>query len=172
MGFEYDDGSTSIVVLGGVDKKTGKKNPTELIGYFLKSETINTKFGEKPLYVFKTSTGTKAIIGTGNLNKIMASKVPGLLTHVIDTGEKRDVGKGNPMKVFRVGQDPSDSMDAPRAQEASFEEVADEEVSSLEEETVEELPASPTPPAQPAKTPSADKQAQLRALLNKAKASK
>lgn len=110
MAFEYDDGNVEVVILGGTNKKTGKSNPTDLTGYYLRKDSIETKFGNKPFYIFKTREGDKGVIGSGNLNKIMESKVVGLLTHVVDTGTTKDVGKGNPMKVFKVGQDAGDSI--------------------------------------------------------------
>lgn len=166
MAMQYDTGEVQIVVLGGTNKKSGQKNPTELKGYFLRSSTIKTKFGEKPLYVFQTEEGEQGLIGSGNLNKLMQSKRVGLMTHIIDTGTVKDVGKGNPMKVFKVGQDASDVLDETLG--ASSESVNYDEPLSDDEDEFEApvVAARPIAPKAPAATPSSDVQARTRALLS------
>jgi hypothetical protein len=169
MAFEYDDGNVEVVILGGVNKTTGKKNPTELKGYYLRKITIETKFGTKPFYVFKTAQGTQGLIGSGNLNSLMESKIVNLQTHVIDTGTTKDVGKGNPMKVFKVGQDNQDSLTSSEAN-SSYE--ATEIDFPADEEEEEETYTPPAPAARkPAtsSTPSSEARAKVQALLSRNK---
>lgn len=168
MAFEYDDGNVDIVILGGTNKTTGKKNPTEIVGYYLRKDTIKTKFGTKPLYVLRTKNGDKGIIGSGNLNKIMDTKALGLQTHIIDTGTTQDVGKGNPMKVFKVGQDRSDSLDVSSISELpSTEGSYDYSEDSAEDLNDEVEYARPTAPRTPAAAPSADAMARAQAMLKR-----
>ena len=166
MPFEYDDGNVEVVILGGTNKTTGKKNPTDLTGYYLRKDTIDTKFGTKPFYVFKTKNGNKGLIGGGNLNGIMDTKVIGLLTHVIDTGETKDVGKGNPMKIYKVGQDRSEALTP--GLESSFGSTSSEN----DEDDLEGITASYEEPARaapssraPARPPTAEQQARVQAML-------
>jgi hypothetical protein len=175
--FEYDDGNVEVVILGGTNKKTGQKNPTDLTGYYLRKASIETKFGVKPFYVFQTKKGQQGLIGGGNLNKIMETKAVGLLTHVVDTGTTRDVGKGNPMKVFKVGQDKNDSIDTsyastPQAVGLADEGSGDEEhdfgYDGGDEETQDETPPPrPQKAAAPAALPTGKGRADVQALLNR-----
>lgn len=111
----YDElaGDVKIVKLGGVNKE-GKKNPMEVEGYLQYVQELHNKFNpSKPqkFYVLKTRRGLEGIYGKGGLDKLMSQAVPGLLTKIVDTGETKDTGKGNPMKVYKVFQDKDDSAE-------------------------------------------------------------
>lgn len=103
-----------LVTLGGIDKKTGKKNPTEIEGYYLRKEEKPNKFNPgKPqaFYVFETKAGAVGIFGKASIDREMAKANIGVMTKVVDTGTTRDTGKGNPMRVFEVFQDSGNSID-------------------------------------------------------------
>lgn len=102
------------VSLGGIDKKTGKKNPTELEGYYIRREEKPNKFNpDKPqaFYVFETKEGPQGLFGKAGLDREMKKATIGRMTLVIDTGTTMDTGKGNPMRVFKVKQDPDNTVD-------------------------------------------------------------
>lgn len=105
-----------IVVLGGVNKQ-GKKNPTELQGYYLGFEKRKDKFNpDKPknLYKFKTPEGTVGVYGSAGVNEVMQSEdtVLNAWTTLIATGKTLDTGKGNPMKLFEAEQNTSKILKA------------------------------------------------------------
>lgn len=102
------------IALGGVDKKTGKKNPTELEGYYIRREEKPNKFNPgKPqsFYVFETKEGPQGLFGKAGIDREMKKAAVGVMTKVVDTGKLLDTGKGNPMRVFEVFQDSSNTID-------------------------------------------------------------
>lgn len=166
------------VVLGGVDKKTGKKNPTQLEGYYLRIESRPNKFNpDKPqnFYVFQTAEGQVGIYGKAGIDREMKKAILGVMTLVKDTGEVLDTGKGNPMKVFQVAQDKANVLDADALAASnvapqSDEDYVSESEDSDDEEAIEEVPpARPVAPKVPLKTPSAERQAALQSLLSKSR---
>lgn len=166
------------VVLGGVDKKTGKKNPTQLEGYYLRVESRPNKFNpDKPqnFYVFQTAEGQVGIYGKAGIDREMKKATLGVMTLVKDTGQVLDTGKGNPMKVFQIAQDKANVLDAdslaasnvaPQSDE-DYASQADDELSEIDVEDDETPPARPVAPKVPLKAPSAERQAALQALLSK-----
>ncbi len=170
MGYELL-GDVKTISLGGIDKTTGKKNPTEFEGYYLRTETRPNKFNPaKPqnLYVFKTSGGDVGLFGKAGIDREMKKARPGYMTKVINTEETLDVGKGNPMTLYEVYQDRSLSINVsefnPSPTELSSE---DDLVSEIEESDDEPVYVAPTPPKTPAAVPNSERRAQLQALLNK-----
>lgn len=167
-------GDVSIVVLGGTNKETGKKNPTELEGYFLRKEERPNRFNPvKPqaFYVFQTEDGEKGIFGKAGIDREMKKASVGVMTKVVDTGTILDTGKGNPMKVFKVYQDKSNAIEVAEAEEAvaSYDDtVVDEEDDEQELDVV--IPTRPIAAKAAASTISPARQAQVQALLNKARA--
>ena len=177
-------GDVRTVKLGGVDKTTGKKNPTELEGYYLRVEGRPNKYNkDKPqnFYVFQTKEGEVGLYGKAGLDREMKKAVAGRMTKVIHTGKTVDTGMGNPMIVFQVMQDRSNTINVDEfnpptpTQSASDHSDGDgwsDDGGELEEITYEEVeeetpPPRATAPRQPASAPSADRQARVQALLSK-----
>lgn len=147
MGYEKLS-DVQTVILGGVDKKTGKRNPTELEGYFLRVEQRPNKFNtDKPqnYYVFQTQNGEEGVFGKAGLDREMKKASPNAMTKVVHTGTTRDTGKGNPMVVFDVFQDKSNIIEQAYAQ-ASVDHNSDEEDSYQETDVSEEDSYEPTAP--------------------------
>lgn len=116
------------VALGGVDKKSGKRNPTELEGYYIRREEKPNKFNPgKPqsFYVFETKEGQVGLFGKAGIDREMKKASIGVMTKVIDTGKLLDTGKGNPMRVFEVFQDSANRIEV--SEETAPVEVADDE---------------------------------------------
>lgn len=165
------------VVLGGVDKKTNKKNPTQLEGYFLRVETRPNRFNpDKPqnFYIFQTATGQVGIYGKAGIDREMKKATIGVMTLVKDTGQILDTGKGNPMRVFQVAQDRANALDSATLAQSNVAPQSDEdyasqadELSDIDVEDDETPPARPVAPKVPLKAPSAERQAALQALLSK-----
>lgn len=74
------------ISLGGVDKKTGKKNPTEVEGYYLGSRQTETKKGPATLHFFQGSKGNVGVWGKTDMNKQLANARVGAMTKVSYTG--------------------------------------------------------------------------------------
>lgn len=183
MGYQ-ELGDVKAVTLGGVNKTTGQKNPTELEGYYLRVEGRPNKYNKnKPqnFYVFQTKDGEVGLYGKAGLDKEMKKAVAGRMTKVVNTGQTLDTGMGNPMIVFKVFQDRSNTINVdefnPPAQSESTSSGSDAS-DDLEasgsgdwgdvDDTEEDLPPPrPQAPRTPASTPSADKQARVQALLSK-----
>lgn len=183
-------GDVETVVLGGLNKQTNKRNPTELEGYFLRVEQRPNKFNkDKPqnYYVFKTKTGDKGLYGKAGIDREMKKAKLGAMTKVVFTGEKLDLGKGNPMLVFKVYQDRTNAIEVDETptessitSAAATEEDTSTGWSDVDDEPTEEAlfddegaedeiaPPMPKRPTRPvASAPSAERQAKLQALLNK-----
>lgn len=163
---------TRSVQLGGVNKTTGKKNPTELEGYYVGVEKLPNKFNPgqpKNFYKFLTAAGEVGIFASAGLDYVLKGATPGLMTKVVSTGETLDTGKGNPMKVFKAYQDKTNSVGDTVA--ASTESLSSgEDTGSEDEESDVAAPTRATPPAKALSSTDAERQAKFNALRNKSKA--
>jgi len=162
---------TQVISLGGVSQKTGKKNPTELEGYYLGSELRPNKFNpDKPknFYKFQTASGEVGIYASAGLDKIMQGARVGLMTKVTDTGKTRDVGKGNPMKIFSVAQDKTNVIDVGGSNTITPNDYSDDEIFDDEDGSTDEVaPIRARAPLTTTNVPGVDAQANLRAKLAK-----
>lgn len=157
-------GEISIVQLGGINKLTGKKNPSELEGYYLGFETRSNKFNPQvpqKLHKFKSHQGEIGIFGKAGIDKVLKGASIGAMTKLVSTGEVIDTGKGNPMKVFKAFQDKANTLDV-ASEEPTWTDTSEEE-EALEEPVV----ARPSRPAVAAQTPSSSARAEVQAMLSK-----
>lgn len=176
------------IKLGGVDKKTGKANPTTLEGYYLGFNTVpsaKSKTGFAKQHVFKTEKGNIGVWGTTNLDLRLSNAVIGRCSLVKFTGMQET--KNNPMYMFSVQQDPDNSIavhtmvaassgvDSGTTEKSEGEEYAnyssdeDDGESDVGEElaALDEAPlARPAAPRRAASTPNASQQARVQAMLN------
>lgn len=80
-----DLSADTTISLGGVNKKTGKKNPNEIEGYYLGSRRIEDrkkKSGESFIYVFQTPKGNVGVWGKTDLDRKMGEVLRGQMTRV------------------------------------------------------------------------------------------
>ncbi len=140
------------VALGGIDKKTGQRNPTELEGFYIRREEKPNKFNPgKPqsFYVFETKDGPVGLFGKAGIDREMKKASIGVMTKVVDTGKLLDTGKGNPMRVFEVYQDSSNTIDV--AEMAPVETPYADEPEADDEEEAAPVTATPVrAPTRPA----------------------
>jgi hypothetical protein len=173
----------TTVALGGMNKKTGKPNPTRVEGYYIgKKETENrkSKTGKSNLYIFQTAKGNIGVWGKTDLDRKMASALIGAMTRVTQSGSvptpngdmykfKVEVDAENTIEVSAPAQDESSEDDADTSSYASSAEDDDgvEETDvDAEEAEVEAAPAPRAqPPRQPARTPDAARQEKVKNLL-------
>lgn len=183
MGFQtvVDLDCENATALGGTDRKSNKKNPTTITGYYLGTRQVDSpksKTGKAALHVFQTEKGNQGVWGKTDLDKKMQSVPAGSLVRVTFTGMQET--KNNPMYKYRVEVDADDSIDvgalannsaeagsddSEAAEEESYEES---EADAEEEQYAEEAPpARAAAPRRPAPTPDAARAAKVQALLSK-----
>lgn len=158
------------IAIGGMNKKTGKKNPTSIEGYYLgkrEVESKKSKTGKAFVYYFQTSKGNVGVWGKTDLDRKMESATPGTMLRVSHTGMLAT--PNGEMYKFKVEFDPSNTITVAGSNEASggYEEEeapgfdSDEELDSYDSD---EAPAykAPTPALS-----ASDRQAKVQALLAK-----
>lgn len=172
-----DLGTDMAVKLGGVDKKTGKKNPTQIEGYFLGTREIDSKFsktGKAALHVLQTPKGNVGVFGKTDLDRKMTSVSPGTMVRITQSGSV-PTNKGNDMLKFTVEVDEDNTIEV-GAMEASGGEVGDDMEDDmgggLNEDMEDEMPE--TMLAAPSNTSAAaisaaERKARVQALMNKGK---
>lgn len=182
MGYELL-ADVQTVVLGGTDKN-GKRNPTQLEGFFLRTESRPNRFNPgKPqnFYVFQTETGEVGVYGKAGLDREMKKAKIGAMTKVVNTGKKLDTGKGQPMTIFEVYQDKTNAIKVEEiistAQTVSSQDLSEDGAAWADEATEdsfddeEPMDVAPAPravaPQRTATPPSAAQQAKLQAVLNR-----
>jgi len=105
------DADTTIS-LGGMNKKTGKKNPTQVEGYYLGKKEVDSpkaKTGKAYLYIFQTSAGNVGVWGKTNLDRKMSQAVVGQMTRVSQSGTQET--KNGPMYLYSVTQDDENTIE-------------------------------------------------------------
>lgn len=173
MAFETVN-NTSAITLGGVNKKTGKANPTTIEGYFLRTRELGpNKFNRaKTDYAhdFLTEKGEVTVFGKTNLDGKLRKIQPGTMVKVSLDGTQ-DTGKGNPMIVFKVQQDLSNTIEVAGAQEsADYADSGDADYDDTDldadAKAADEVePSRVSRPVKAASTPTAQQQAKVKDLL-------
>lgn len=98
------------ITIGGVDKKTGKKNRTSAEGFYLGKRVVaGSKYGDSNLYVFQTAEGNLGVWGKTDLDRKMGSAKLGQMTLIEYKGMKPS--KNGDMHTYQVAQDADSSID-------------------------------------------------------------
>lgn len=175
---------STTTALGGTDKKSGKKNPTSIEGYYVGTRQVvspKSKTGFAALHVFQTKTGNVGVWGKTNLDAKMLTVKPGAMARVEFTGMVET--KNNPMYKYRVQVDLDNVIDVASADNSiqgdsdtdsfvdndggEYGAGASESDIGTEEAPLDEPPVTrATRPATPAATPSAQRIAEVQARLN------
>lgn len=100
------DNSTPI---GGVNRKTGKKNPISIEGYYLGSRKVENKLGESHLHVLQTSTGNQGVWGKTDMDRKLLSVTPGTMVRITYTGMQET--KNAPMYKYKVEVDKENTIE-------------------------------------------------------------
>ena len=114
MGFkELTDLSTdNVTAIGGVDKKTGKKNPSSIEGYLIGTRQVDSKkakSGKANIYVLQTPKGKQGVWGKTNLDQKMGSVRPGTMIRISHTGMQNT--PNGPMYVYKVEVDTDNTIE-------------------------------------------------------------
>jgi hypothetical protein len=115
MGFEEVNSLDvdKTVKIGGVDKKTGKKNPSSIEGYYLGAREIADKYSSDKmgkLHAFQTAEGNVGVFGKTDLNRKLAVVIPGTMVRVTAAGSV-PTNKGNDMLKFKVEVDKTNMIE-------------------------------------------------------------
>jgi hypothetical protein len=77
------------VSLGGQNKKTGKKNPIQVEGYYIGKKEVDSpksKSGKAFLYILQTPKGNLGVWGKTDMDRKMKGAVPGHMLRITHTG--------------------------------------------------------------------------------------
>lgn len=179
-----DLGTDTTIALGGFNKTARKDNPTTLTGYFLGSRQVDSpksKTGKAYIHVFQTPTGNIGVWGKTDLDRKIQAAQPGALTRVSFDGMMKIPGK-NDMYKYKVEVDTDDTIEVTAPQAVSPAIIQESEFSGAGtfgdvdgaydgEDDVDAEPAyvAPKAPAVAARAPTAEQQAKVNALLNRAR---
>lgn len=166
------DADTTIA-LGGVNRKTNKKNPTQVEGFFLGSRKVDSpkaKSGFAFIHVFQTSTGNVGVWGKTDMDRKLASAAVGHMTLVVFA--KMKPTKNGDMYTYTVQQDADNAIDVSSIQNDSS--TSNEEETSNDEGTdeVQEYSSSDADEddaAQAAALAAAERKAKVQEMLRKGK---
>lgn len=171
--------SEQTIALGGVNKKTGKQNPSTITGFYLGSKEVKSDMsstGKCLVHIFQTEEGNTGVWGKTNLDRALATAPVGTLLQVNFTGLQKNPLKGrSPAYLFEVLADSEQTISVGALATPNRPEPLDEDsyaednfVESDEEDDVDQAPPfRAAAPKQAARTPSAEQQARVQALLSK-----
>lgn len=183
MGYQKksDLSTETTIQLGGVNKKTGKPNPSFVEGYYLGAKTTQSDFGEGKLHVFQTASGNVGVWGKTNSNRLLSAEHVGQMVKLSFTGMgKAQKGRAAPYNfellfdadnTIAVSSEAATTFGEQEAAE-SYEDAPDysaeeTEIDAEEEEALDVAPpARPVMPKRAATPPSAESRAKVQALLN------
>lgn len=181
----------NTVALGGVNRKTNKKNPTSAEGYFLgsrKVESKKSKSGYAYIHFLQTPKGNLGVWGKTDLDRKLLTVTPGTMIRITQSGMvptpngdmykyKVEQDSGNLIDVSGLtaanegggetteGQDDEDSDNGGYNSFGSgSDEEEDFEQAELDEEEVEEAPRVV---AKASNADAAARKAKVQALLSK-----
>lgn len=171
LSFEADQ----TISLGGINKKTGKPNPTQVEGYFLRTKAVpdkKKKSGYSYIHLFQTAKGNVDVWGKTHMDNQMVNYTPGTMLRVTQAGT-RTTPNGE-MFLYEIEFDPSNTIEVAvqATTTVAHAEEGEEYVEVAEDEVEEPFIAPAKAPKVAAKAPTSAMQAQIQAALlkNKSKA--
>lgn len=172
---EVQDLSPDVTTaIGGINGKTGKKNPSSLEGYYLGKRVVEDskkRTGKAYIYVFQTDKGSVGVWSKTDLDRKMNAAVVGAMTRITCTGTT-PTSKGD-MYKYKVELDTDNSIEVTGAetgdQENSFDSEQHSEGSTFQES---EDDSGDTDNAGALELAAAERKAKVQALLNKGKSLK
>lgn len=134
-----DLSAENVISLGGINRKTGKKNPESITGYYLGKKTVADKLkgGDAIIYIFQTPKGNEGVWGKTDLNRKMQQVALGALVRASFTG-MQPTPKGD-MYKFKVEVNDADSIEVSASNENDLQVLeAEDRVSEDEAEDNED----------------------------------
>lgn len=102
----------NTVSIGGVNRKTGKQNPTSVEGYYLGSREVDSKkskTGKCSIYYFQTPKGNLAVWGKTDMDRKMSGVIAGTMTRV--SFDKMVPTPNGEMYKYKVEFDPDNTIE-------------------------------------------------------------
>lgn len=109
------------VAIGGVNRKTGKKNPTSVEGYYLgsrKVESKKAKDGFAQIHFLQTAKGNIGVWGKTDLDRKIVGVTVGAMIRISHTGMQAT--PNGEMYKFKVEVDTDNSIEILSAGEQNF----------------------------------------------------
>lgn len=135
------DAETTIA-LGGQNKKTGKKNPTSVEGYYLGSKEVDSpksKNGKAFIHILQTDKGNVGVWGKTDLDRKVRTVEAGTMVRL--SFDKMTPTKNGDMYIYKVEVDSDNTTEvsSTTARSASYSEEStsygnDEEVEESEDD--------------------------------------
>lgn len=175
---EVADLSCDVTIsLGGVNRKTNKKNPTSIEGYYLGSREVadkKKKSGVSFIYVFQTPEGNVGVWGKTDIDRKMGGVQPGTMTRI--SFDRMMPTQNGDMYKYKVAVDKSNTIEVnvgtASASSGSTSESYDggDETEEYGSEDEDESEAYEAPPLRTSSGPTAaERQAKVQSLLGKNK---
>jgi hypothetical protein len=181
-----DLSSDTTISLGGVNKKTGKPNPSKIEGYYLGKREVEDKkkkSGKSFIYILQTPKGNVGVWGKTDLDRKMNEAPIGTMIRATHVGMAQT--PNGEMYKYKVEVDETNTIDipetpAPRASSAQTYE-ADDGAAYGDDDTTEDdgfapggdysdMTNEPTPVRKVASTADAEaRKAKVQQMLNKNK---
>jgi hypothetical protein len=162
--------------LGGINRKTGKPNPTKAEGYLIGTKEVDSpksKTGKACLHILQTDKGRLGVWGKTDLDRKLRGVAMGTMVRI--TQDRKVKTPNGEMYCFLVEQDKENCINvAALAQEETEEddvptswstEGEDGAVDSDEDPVDETAAERPKAPAVASKAPDAERQARVKGLL-------
>lgn len=118
------------ISLGGSNRKTGKKNPNSVEGYYLGSKQVQDakkQSGKSYIHIFQTPKGNLGVWGKTDMDRKLLNCTPGTMLRISHTGMRAT--KNGEMYVYKVEQDQDNTIEV-AASSDSFD--ADDSSASVE----------------------------------------
>lgn len=132
-----DLSADNVIALGGQNRKTGKKNPTSVEGFYLgskKVESKKSKSGFAYIHILQTPQGNIGVWGKTDLDRKILTAVPGTMVRATHVG-MQETPNGE-MYKFKVEVDPDNTIEVNLSTAAQS--FNDEDEESLNEATSED----------------------------------
>lgn len=175
-----DLSADTTISLGGTNRKTGKKNPVSVEGYYLGSRTVadaKKKSGQSFIYFFQTAQGNVGVWGKTDMDRKLASATPGNMVRV--SFDRMVPTPNGEMYKYKVEQDADNTIevDTPRQAAPAQDETEDSSVNSFShvfgaDEDLVQDEDDQDDAIQAAALAAAERKAKVQALLNKNKSAK
>jgi len=117
------------IALGGINRKTNKKNPTEIEGYYLGKRAVEDKkkkSGVSYIYFLQTNKGNVGVWGKTDLDRKLMSVTPGQMIRITAAGTVPT--PNGDMYKYKLEVDPDNTIDVSNLASETVNEAADETV--------------------------------------------
>lgn len=111
----------NTTALGGFNKKTGKKNPTNAEGYYLGTRQVDSprsKSGKSALHFLQTPKGNLGVWGKTDLDRKLSNVPAGTMVRITQSGTVPT--PNGDMYKFKVEVDPDNTIEVAAPESAAF----------------------------------------------------